>query len=632
MAALLAILAIGVGLTSWLPLDLRFEERLAIGGVVGMVSVGLASFVGFQLSGMHASTLAFGLIVAGSPAASGWWFRRQQLRDEAALAWHRMRLPWRDGRSLRPLLLFTSACAAVSTRVLALGYQTTSDGLRVGHLSTYADWAAHLAYSGSFAYGDNRMLESPIAAGNPLQYHFLANFLGGLFTTTGVGLTTALVTTTWFFAVLMPVLMWCVVMRVVRSRATAALAVVLFTLTGGIGAWYFLQDVRAEGVGIITHLPRMYSRITEQHLWLDNTISASLYAQRSTQLGLCMGLAALLILLVARPARHRSAFAIAGVLIGVTGISWVHMLVSAIGLAVFACLATLRSRTGEWRLWLWFLVPAIVIGAPLALSISPDRNSLRWDVGWMAPAADQPWIVFWLRNAALLLPLFAGISMFGGVPHRLRTLSAPFWLWFVVPNLIAFHPWNWNNTKFFIFWQWAGSIVVAAWIVEIARARARRPALRIAGASAASLLVVSLTVTGALDTLRAMQRSSAIDWTDADDVAAAEWLRDEAEVGERLVYGATNTSAVAALSGVPALSGYPGWTDDLGMDDWYERWQASDAILRGDPGAGELVQRYGIDYVVIGPRERAESGADDDYWERFGTLVFELGDHRIYRT
>ena len=63
---------------------------------------------------------------------------------------------------------------------------------------------------------------------------------------------------------------------------------------------------------------------------------------------------------------------------------------------------------------------------------------------------------------------------------------------------------------------------------------------------------------------------------------------------------------MAALGGVPAISGYPGWTNDLGLLDWAERWQASRSILAGDPDAMELVARYRVDWVAIGPRERAE--------------------------
>jgi hypothetical protein len=641
-----AILFIGTGLTLWCATPLRAEERVAVGGVVGVAAVAVASFVWFRLVGMSSSTLWFALAVTGAPAVSGAWTNRARWWHEARDAGRRMRLPARDPRSLRPFVAFNLACVVVATRILALGYQTTPDGVSAGHLATWADWAAHQSYAASFAYGDNRALELPIAAGEPLRYHFFANYLGGLFTTTGLELRRSLIVTTWLLAVLVPPLMWCAVTRLVRSRAVAAVSILLFTLTGGVGAWYLLDDIRTGGWSVVTQLPRTYSRITEQHLWLDNTIAASLYSQRSTLLGVTIGLAALVLLLASRPSSKRSGFVVAGVLVGLSGIGWVHLMFSALALGALAGLADRRARAGA-ATWWWFLVPAAVTGLPLAWAITPERNSLRWHVGWMAPAAEQSWIVFWLRNAALLLPLFLGISLLGGVPHRLRRLSAPLWLWFIVPNLVAFHPWDWNNTKFFIFWQWAGSIVVAAWLVERVRwatrrraddaaddgsGRYRRFAVVAAVAAGCALLLASLTVTGAVDTVRAMQRTSATPWATAADVEAAEWLRRNHAPGDVLVYGATNTSAVAASSGVPAVSGYPGWTDDLGLVDWLDRWAASMEILGGGPRTDELIARYGVDFVVLGPQEIAEATADPTFWDRRGTKVFELDGYRIYRT
>jgi uncharacterized membrane protein len=249
----------------------------------------------------------------------------------------------------------------------------------------------------------------------------------------------------------------------------------------------------------------------------------------------------------------------------------------------------------------------------------------------MAPASEQSWIWFWIRNVGLLLPLFLGISLLGGVPDRLRRMSAPLWLWFIVPNLVAFHPWEWNNTKFFLFWQLAACIVIADWFRRLlTNPDVRQPAARIGVGAAVLLMFAALTVTGGLDTMRAMQRSSAIPWVDWDEVAAAHWLREEAEADDVLVYGSTNTSAVAALSGVPAVLGYPGWVDDLGLRDWRDRQRASAAILAGADGADGAIEQYGVDYVVIGPRERFEGQALDAYWDDHGTLVFEQGDYRIY--
>jgi uncharacterized membrane protein len=98
-----------------------------------------------------------------------------------------------------------------------------------------------------------------------------------------------------------------------------------------------------------------------------------------------------------------------------------------------------------------------------------------------------------------------------------------------------------------------------------------------------------------------------------------------------IVYGVNNTSAIAALGGRRVVSGYPGWTYDLGLDDWGDRWADTRTILSGGDGAAEAIERYGVDFVAMGPIERSEHGGSDEYWSAHGDLVFEAGDYRIYR-
>ena len=629
------IVACGFGLTYSAGVRLRFEERLAIGTVTGVFAVSVVTFLAFELFGMGWVAIAFGLAV---PLLAAVWIVRSQfslVRADVRSAARRLRLRSARRSSLRPLLVVTASAAAVATRIISLSYQATSRGISAGSLAVWGDWSAHLAYAGSFAYGDNRSLRLPVASGRPFTYHFLADFFGAMFTVTGATLQQGLVISAWLLALVFTPLLWSAVMRLSGSRLTALFTVLLFTLSGGVGLWYFAVDVSRRGWHVIGSLPRTYARIPELHLWVDNTISASLYAQRSTLAGLCAGLGGLVVLLAARPTWSRRGFAFAGVLIGVTGIAHAQTLLTAIALGVLTFLVDRR------RTWLWFLIPAIVIGGPLAFSITPETNHVRWLVGWMAPQSKEAWPWFWLRNVGPLLPLFVAISLFGGVPQRLRRITAPLWLWFIAANVIAFHPSEWNNTKYFLFWQLGGYLVIAAWL---SRAFSEPPhsteAARPAGGTVrrygtqfiAVTFVVLMVSAGALDTLRSMERSTAFGWVEHDDVVAAEWLRDHSATDAVIVYGFDNTSAVAALSGRRAVSGYPGWTYDLGLHDWFERQTASQQILAGGPDAAAEVARFGVDYVVLGPKERMYDSASDAYWIIHGTAVFAAGEYTIYRT
>lgn len=629
----IAIATSGFGLTTFMSQRLRFEERIAIGFVVGAMTTSVVSFLAFEAIGMGRLTLLIGIGVPGAAAVFGIRHHRAGLYREMRSAWRRVGLPTSRPTSLRPFAAITAASLAVTTRILSLAYQTTPQGISAGSLASWSDWSAHLAYAGSFAYGDNRGLDLPIATGTGFRYHFLSDFFGSLFTVSGATLPQGLVISEWMLAAALPPLLWCVVIRLTRSRLTAALTLLLFTLSGGVGLWYFARDVTNDGWGIVTRLPQTYARMPDLHLWVDNTISASLYAQRSTLMGLCTAFAAAIVLLASRPSWSRRGFLAAGLLMGFAGIAHAHSLLTALALAGLALMFD-RRRTRNAMAWLWFIVPAAVIGLPLAWAISPENNSIRWLLGWMAPQSDQSWPWFWFRNVGLLLPLFAGIALLGGVTPRLRRLTAPLWLWFVVPNLIAFHPWEWNNTKYFLFWQLAGCLLIASWLshafgAAVARRRAITRSLIQVAAVLTALLMISA---GGLDTVRAMQRSSAIPWVEHDDLAAAAWLRNHSAADDVIVYGTTNTSAVAALGGRRAVSGYPGWTFDLGLADWVQRWNTSLAMLTGAETAAADVTRYGVDWIVIGPIERNTLGASDAYWEEHGTLAFSRGEYRIYAT
>ena len=87
---------------------------------------------------------------------------------------------------------------------------------------------------------------------------------------------------------------------------------------------------------------------------------------------------------------------------------------------------------------------------------------------------------------------------------------------------------------------------------------------------------------------------------------------------------------MAASSGVPAVLAYPGWVDDLGIEDWRIRLADTRTVLSGAPGALDVAARRSVDWVVIGPRERWEYEASDDFWAQHGALAFSSGEYRVY--
>ena len=179
----------------------------------------------------------------------------------------------------------------------------------------------------------------------------------------------------------------------------------------------------------------------------------------------------------------------------------------------------------------------------------------------------------------------------------------------------------------------AGSLMIASWMSQAwSSARQRSTWKRPVALYGVAILVVIMVSAGMLDTLRSMQRSTAIPWVSNDDVAAAVWLRENSTPDDVIVHGMSNTSAIAALGGRRAVSGRTGWTYDLGLDDWSDRWTVTRSILAGGNGTADAVRRFNVDFVAIGPLERNEHQASDDYWKRNGVLVFSSGEYQIYAT
>ena len=89
---------------------------------------------------------------------------------------------------------------------------------------------------------------------------------------------------------------------------------------------------------------------------------------------------------------------------------------------------------------------------------------------------------------------------------------------------------------------------------------------------------------------------------------------------------------VPTLGGRRVMVGYPGWLWTYGLADWSQRSQDAERMLRGDPATPDLLRRYGVDYVVVGPQELGTAGVDPAaYFARVGQLVYNSGGYTVYR-
>jgi uncharacterized membrane protein len=288
------------------------------------------------------------------------------------------------------------------------------------------------------------------------------------------------------------------------------------------------------------------------------------------------------------------------------------------------------------REWLAFFVPALAIGVPIVLwMLPPFNNSICGDgpsiagyciqIGWLSDGTN--WFWFWIKNTSFLIPLLVAAHFLQRwFPTSFGKWFAPMWLWFVVPNLIVLQPWNWDNTKFFIFWALLGSVMVGGLLAGIFK---RGPA----GVAIASVILVMLGLSGALDLARASDSTvSSYQFTDTNGLLVADWVRQNTSPHAVFAAADEHNNPIPTLAGRRMMVGYPGWLWTYGLGDYLQKGADERSILQGAQSTADLVDKYGVSYVLIGPQElAAPRNASKAYWDQHGTLVFTNGEYFVYR-
>lgn len=634
----------GFGISYLSGLGLNVEERLAFGTVLGAMAV---SVVGFVIS-MLIRDVTLGTVIAGIAIPLGVGIgaaiaqRDLVLSDLADAAERWIASPRTPGHPW-PMAAVFLICGAWTVHFLNQAYVYRPDGLYVGYVNIWGDWAAHLTFTGAFAYGHNFPPEYPIDPGNHLGYPFMVDFLAANLVPLGSSLTSALVLTSGLLGLAFPAVLYLAAARFAGGRAAAAIAVFVFLLSGGIGFIYLVGDIQRSGLGALAHLPREYTLNRDlNYQWL-NPVLAYLVPQRSTLFGFSLALIVLLgVWLAVREARDWRVFLFAGAVAGLMPAFHVHAYGTVVALSAFW--AAFNRR----REWAAFFIPALALGVPVLLWMWPPVNNSQcgagpslqgycFELGWLSYTDWQRhgvllfpfyFVWFWIKNLSAFVPLLVVAHLrHRWLPTGFAKWFAPIWLWFLVPNVILLQPWEWDNTKFFIFWALLGSVMVGGFLA--AALLRRRPV----AAVAASVLLVLLGLSGALDLARASDFTvSSVKFTDTKGLQVADWVRQNTPADAVFAVADEHNNPIPTLSGRRVVVGYPGWLWTYGLGDFSKKGADELAMLRGDQNTPDLIDRYGVDYVLLGPQELAPPRSGDlDYWSRHGTLVYSNEEYFVFK-
>lgn len=626
---LIAAVAGGVLLTFLYQGHSSIVLRLCLGACTGMV---LMATIGFLLSLFLTLTASSIALAAGLLLLPGLLLLRreyrQQIRDELVSGFAPSGL-----REALPAILLYAGLALVLGLVFGQNMVQRPEGIDTGIDNNLGDLPFHLQVISSFVYGHNIPVEDPSYAGARFTYPILADFLTAMLVRSGASMAAAM---WWQNMILVLALIgilhhWTCALT--SDRLAAMFAPLLVIFSGGLGWWLLMQDLRASDGGLFTllgHLPHDYSIMPDSIFRWGNSATTLLVTQRSFLFGVPLALCVLYQwwAVINEPdgkdgvniSAGRRMFA-AGICAGLLPLVHSHGFVIIFGAGI--CLTLLFRPL--WRAWLVFLVVAVLVALPEIFwlahgSAISAKSYLAWQMGWDRANHNAVW--FWFVNTGFFIPLLLAAIFWRkyGVSRQVALFYAPFALGFIIPNVLKLSPWIWDNIKFLFYWYVVSAPLVACVLARLWRQSPRRRWV-------AAGLLLTLTLSGGLDMLRVVTQSS----------ESVEFTQQGMQMGNlinllvpprALVLHAPVWNSPVYLTGRRSLLGYSGWPWSRGLEI-AQREADINRMYSGGPAAKPLLEKYQVEYVLIGPSERALS-FNQTFWESC-TKLAQIGEYQLYK-
>jgi hypothetical protein len=603
----------------------------AYGAPFGAVLVTLALLPLATVFGLSVALVGLAGIVCGSSAVLLW------PRPESLSAWRE--LPQRMFQSANRSSLSFFARKALSRIawlpalvILAIlvrwaflfGSALIYDdrGLWAGHIWVWGDWALHMGDVSSFAYGDNFPPMEPRLTEYPFSYHYLVSLSTALLVKLGMDTAIALNFHSFVFSSFVVLALYAFGRRLTGDQTIASFAVILFLLGGGF-AWVLLVGDIERSHDLIGTLRTLWAgdRETGANITWHNTVFAFILAQRPYLFGIPLGLLTLTLLHKGIEERNSRLFDLAGMVAGILPFAHLGTMLALALITPFLLLLFPR------RDWIRFFLIWGILALPQFLvqqaGGSGAAGSLRLLVGW--ETGPDPWLWFWLKNLGLFVPLL----LLALSSRRLLPKTSQRFLWafmpiFAVANLVAFQPWPWDNTKVLFYWFLGVSILVAALIVRTWR-KYRAPLVYFL----LSLTVATMVMSGVIANLQQAMGKDRLQLLTSDEIELAKQIGNKTSPKSIFVVGLQHNHPVSMLTGRPVVMGFPGWIWTHGMN-YGPRESDVRAIYAFAPNTPQLLERYGVDYVAIGPIERDQLHANVGAFHAHYPIIIKTAHYEVF--
>jgi len=494
------------------------------------------------------------------------------------------------------------------------------------------DWPVHFSQGATFAYRTLFTLTAPYYILGRFTYPFLANWLTALLVRLHLNFFSAFIFTSllfcWFFVTTLSYFFY----KISKSYLSTFFALNLYLLNGGFGFLFFLKDLwQYKHLPLVILLDKEYTHLPELGIQFINIISSELLPQRTLVFGIPIALMILSGLYswifeqrTFRSKRKELLFLLfLGFLTGLMPLIHTH---SALALAViigFWFIFSFGHRKGLSD-WLPFLLPALLLVISIFFLFYFRNNQqlkIEWLPGWYASLYKINWLWFLFLNWGLL-PLLALLGLL--IERRLAIRFLPFLLLFILASLFNFQPWLWDNTKIF---SWSNLAFALFAGILLARLLKRKEVLF---KLLAILLFLISIFAGTLDAWR-VQRVEAHRYLmyTREEIELADWLRKNTPKEAVFLTSDRINHFLPSLVGRQIVLGNRiilmsyGYNTEAVYHDVVNIYKGIDFE--------NLVQKYKITFIVVGPFEKEDLEVNEEFLERHCQLYRATENIRIYK-
>jgi hypothetical protein len=655
LAACLLMLAMGVPgvvalrrLTDRLnPLE-EWAYGLPLGAIVGSLAMLVLAII---FNGLH---LALILAVGAISAAGAAWFwpwpvlaatvsaalgRQQRLgfaatttarQDTATPATNRLANALSVFGPLSTVILGAFVVRWALLWSSALVYD--SRGLWANQINIWGDWALHLGDVTSFVYGDNFPPQNSRYAGGPLAYHYLTSITSAAFVKLGMDPAAALMLHSFVFCILLLFGLYAFALRLTRDRDAAGVATG-HVLHGGSLGWLVIASNLNHAKDILGTLQKQPWDVGVQNTlgfnW-QNMFFALFEPQRGYLYGLPLALLILTLLLIGVETEERKVFVAAGLVAGTLPFAHTSTLVA------LALITPFMALLFPAKLWTWVINWALFFGLWLVTALPQlylqqggqrgETNAIRWEVGWITQGSHEPWLWFWAKNLGWFIPLLiVALASRDLLPRAAQRLLWAFMPTFFLCNLIAFRPWDWDNTKFFFYWFLAVCILVGMLLTKAWKEYNNLVVRTMIAGVVATMILSGLLVN--YQQLAGKDRNIELS---AEELQVAAQVRELTPAHATFAVSFQHNHPVPVMAGRRVVMSYEGWLFAFGID-YAQRERDVRAIFALAPNMTQLLQKYDVDFVVIGPGEKQEFKPNLDAFRAKYPRIINTGNYEIFK-